>query len=394
MKPATIQASPKMNFEISRYSCDSEDHIDQIARLKTINWGLDFEVFRSYAKWNYIDRPHTKPPLIYFVRVGEEVVAMRCAYETAWQVKNASTRFYALCSADLLILQEYRNKGLYKEFANYVMEDLCKMGVQYFFSFTATPLNSIISLSIGWKAIGKINIMKKQFQTNRSKAISLAKNIAGPRSIKLLKKAGLNLILKRRRKENSQRNDAIYHRARTQFPSHISLENKPRPLEMSRLVDSALPKDKITLVRDESFFHWRYNNPLSKYRFLYWCDHGLKGYLVLQSHLYSIESLGTYNIFELEATNSSIKIELLDAMISIMNDGSISVWTNMLDQDSYEFLVSKGFKEENSTKSVNEHTRIMLIRPIGKHDEKIEFQGLNLLDADNWDFKMILMHDH
>lgn len=383
-----------MNFEIFRYSCDFEDHIDQIARLKTINWGLDFDVFRSYAKWNYLDRPHSKPPLIYFVRVGEEIVAMRGAYETTWQVKNAPTRFNALCSADLLILQEYRNKGLYKEFANYVMDDLCKMGVQHYFSFTATPLNAMISLSIGWKAIGKINIMKKQFRTNRSKAISLAKNIAGPRAIKLLKKAGLNLILKRRRKDNSQRNDEIYHRARMQFPSRISLENTPRPLEMSRLVDSTLPKDKITLVRDESFFQWRYNNPLSKYRFLYWYDDGLKGYLVLQSHLYSIESLGTYNIFELEATDSSIKIELLNAMTSIMNDVSISVWTNMLDQVSYEFLESKGFKEENSAKSVKEHSRTILIRPIGKHDEKIEFQGLNLLDADNWDFKMILMHDH
>ncbi|MEW6144884.1 MAG: hypothetical protein AB1598_07700 [Thermodesulfobacteriota bacterium] len=383
-----------MNFEISRYSCDSENHIDQIARLKTINWGLDFDVFRSYAKWNYLDRPHSKPPLIYFVRLGEETVAMRGAYETTWQVNNASPRFHAFCSADLLILQEYRNKGLYKEFASYVMEDLCKMGVRYFFSFTATPLNSIISLSIGWKAIGKINVMEKQFQTNRSKAISLAKNLAGPRAIQLLKKARLNLILKRRRKDDPQKNDVIDNRARTQLPSSITLENRPRPLEMARLVDSTRPKDKITLVRDESFFDWRYNNPLSKYRFLYWYDDGLKGYLVLQSHLYSLESLGTYNIFELEAINSSVKIDLLNAVISIINEGSITVWTNMLDQDSYEFLVSNGFKEKNSAKIINETTRTMLIRPIGKHDDKIEFQGLNLLDADNWDFKMILMHDH
>lgn len=383
-----------MNFEILRYSCDFEDHIDQIARLKTINWGLDFDVFRSYAKWNYLDRPHSNPPLIYFARVGEEIVAMRGAYETTWQVNKASPRFNALCSADLLILKEYRNKGLYKEFAEYVMEDLCKMGVRYFFSFTATPLNSMISLSIGWKAIGKINTMKNQFRTNRPKAISLAKNLAGPRAIKFLKKAGLNLILERRRKDDPQRNDVIDNRARTHLPSRMRLENRPRPLEMARLVDTTLPKDKITLVRDESFFAWRYNNPLSKYRFLYWYDDGLKGYLVLQSHLYSIESLGTFKILELEASNSSIKIELLNAVISIMNEGSISVWSNMLDQDSYEFLASKGFKEENSTKSVQDSLRTMLIRPIGKHDDEIVFQGLNLLDSDNWDFKMILMHDH
>ena len=58
-----------MDHEILKYSDDFENHIDQIARLKTINWGLDFDVFRSYVKWNYIDRPHSKPPIIYFVRV-------------------------------------------------------------------------------------------------------------------------------------------------------------------------------------------------------------------------------------------------------------------------------------------------------------------------------------
>jgi hypothetical protein len=142
------------------------------------------------------------------------------------------------------------------------------------------------------------------------------------------------------------------------------------------------------------FFRWRYNNPLSKYLFLYWYDDGLKGYLVLQSHLYSMESGGTHNIFELEAADSSIKIELIDTLISLMNSGSISTWANMLDRDSYDFLVSRGFKEDNSKKSVRYTPRTILIRPLGKDNNKVEFQGLNLLDAKSWDYKMIYLHDH
>jgi len=236
--------------------------------------------------------------------------------------------------------------------------------------------------------------MKKQFLTNRSKAISAAKRLAGPRVIKLLKKAGLNSILKNGQTDYSQTDENAYKHTKTQLTSSISVENKPRPLEMSRLVADTLPIDKITLVRDESFFHWRYNNPLSKYRFFYWCDHEMKGYLVLQNHIYGVESIGSYNLFELEATTPQIKIELLKAMISIMKDGAISVWKNMLDQDSYEYLVSKGFREESIRESINTPARHMLIRPIGKHNDKIEFQGLNLLDENNWDFKMIYMHDH
>lgn len=114
---------------------------------------------------------------------------------------------------------------------------------------------------------------------------------------------------------------------------------------------------------------------------------------MLQSLLYSTESGGSHNIFELEAADPSIKIELLNTLISLMNSGSISTWANMLDRDSHDFLVSRGFKEDNSAKGI-EPPRTMLIRPLGKDNDKFEFQGLNLLDANNWDFKMIYMHDH
>ncbi len=383
-----------MDYTISKYSDDFENHIDQIARLKTINWGLDFDVFRSYVKWNYIDRPHSKQPIIYFVRSGDEIVAMSGVYETTWQLKGATARFSALCSADILILQEYRNKGIYKEMANFVMEDLDRMGVQHFFSLNATPLNTMISLSMGWKSIGEIKIIKKQFQSKGSRAMALAKKLAGPYARKLLRKTGINMILKRRKRDNSARIEMIYHNPGTQLPPHILLDNKPRPAEMALLVNSTLPSNKITQVRDEMFFRWRYNNPLSKYLFLYWYGDGLKGYLVLQSHLYSVESGGAHSIFELEATDASIKIELLNTLISLMNSGSISTWANMLDRDSYDFLVSKGFKEDNLPKSAKEPPQTILVRLLGQENNKIEFQGLNLLDSKSWDYKMIYLHDY
>ena len=273
------------------------------------------------------------------------------------------------------------------------MEDLERMGVQHFFSFNATPLNAMISLSMGWKSVGEIKIIKKQFQRKESRAMALAKKLAGPYARKLLRKTGISMILKRRKRDNSQRIDMIYHNPRTQLPPRILLDNKPKPAEMALLVNSTLPENKITQVRDEMFFRWRYNNPLSKYLFLYWYDDGLKGYLVLQSHLYSMESGGSHNIFELEATDSSIKIELLNTLISLMNSGSISTWANMLDRDSYDFLVSKGFKEDNSAKSVKKPPRTILIRLLGQDNNKIEFQGLNLLDSKSWDYKMIYLHD-
>jgi hypothetical protein len=286
-----------------------------------------------------------------------------------------------------LILQEYRGKGIFKQLTNYYKEDLDKMGVEYIFSFNPTPLNTTISLSRGWKSIAKINIMKKQYLKRGFDAIAIARKLAGPYAGKLLRRTGIGTILRRGLKDNTQRMDAIYHSGSAQLPARISLDDKPRPAEMALLVNSILPENIITLVRDESYFHWRYNNPLSKYLFLYRYDGSLKGYLVLQSYIYSTESIGSHNIFELEAADSSIKVELLNALISIVNSGSISVWTSMLDRDVYDYLASQGFKE-------SDYTQTVMIRAIGEYIHKMEFQGLNLADEKNWDLQMIYMHDH
>lgn len=382
-----------MDRKIFKHSDDFESHIDQIARLKTINWGLDFDVFRSYVKWNYIDQPHSKQPIIYFVHAGNEIVAMRGVYESRWRVKGWSECLSALCSADLLILRKYRNKGIYKELASFVMDDLDKIGARYFLGFNATPLNTIISLSAGWKSVGKIRTIKKQFQTKQSRVMGLVKKIADPYAGKLLGNAGMSMIRKWSGRSNSRRIDMIHNKPGAELLPSIFLDVKPRPEEMSALVNGTLPENRITPVRDEAYFRWRYNNPLSKYLFLYSYDGGLKGYLVLQSHVYSMESGGSHNILELEAADSSIKIELLNTLLTLMNSGSISTWGNMLDQDSYDFLVSRGF-EEDSAKGVKEPPRTVLIRPLNEHYNKIEFRGLNLLDANNWDFQMTYMHDH
>ncbi len=374
-----------MDRVILKYSEDFEKHVDQIARLKTLNWDLDFDVFKSYVRWNYLERPHSRPPAIYFVCIGEEIVAMKGEYETTWQLKNASARFSALCPADLLILKEYRNKGIYRELDNYVMEDLSKTDIEYSLSFNATPLNTLISLSLGCKSLGQIEIMRKQILTRTHPLITLTK--------RLLKKFGVHKIIRRKARNNVQIIDSIHQSARTKPSSRILIENNPRPAEMARLLNRILPQDKITLVRDEKFFHWRYNNPLSKYLFLYWFDDDLKGYLVLQSHKYGDAAIGTYNIFELEATNSLIKIELLDFLLSITKSGSISVWKTMLDQETYNFAVSKGFVSDKTTPSAKEPPLTILIRQIDK-DNDMRFQGLNLLDGGNWDLKMVYMHDH
>lgn len=161
------------------------------------------------------------------------------------------------------------------------------------------------------------------------------------------------------------------------------------PDEMASLVKKLTPNNKIILARDEKFFGWRYKNPLSSYLFVYWLDEELKGYLVAQTPLYNYHSMIDFNIVELEAVRSEIKIELLKTLISILGFRSITIWSNMLDEDCKKFLTSNGFCETSSGKSVVDYTPTVLIRTMNQPEDKTEFSGYNILDMNNWDLKMI-----
>jgi len=381
-----------MNLEITRHSDDFEDQIGRMARLKTANWGLDPDVFRSYVKWNYADRPESVRPIVYFASSGGETIAMRAIYETSWRVKGGAGRHQILCSGDLLILEAHRGRGIYRELTGFVMDDLANSGAGYLLSMNPTPRNAAISLSSGWKGLGEIAPMKKEFRTPGRKALELVRKIAEPHARKLLTESGVGFIRRMRKPKNSRRISSVGGKV-AGLPAYVTVDTSPRPAEMAALVEATLPENKLTPLRDERFFRWRYNNPLSDYLFLYYNDGGLKGYLVLQSHVYSMEYGGSRNILELEGSDSRVKTVLLKALLSLVNSGTISIWGSMLDEAGREYLLSEGFGDD-SAKGTGGSPHTVMLRPFGEGNDEVRFRGLNLLDAKSWDFIMTSMNDH
>jgi hypothetical protein len=220
--------------------------------------------------------------------------------------------------------------------------------------------------------------------------MELVKMIAEPPVRKLLTESGIGSIRKMGKQKNSRRINTVQGR---DLPAGVTVDLKPRPAEMAALAEATLPENKLTPLRDETFFRWRYNNPLSEYLFLYYSDGGLKGYLVLQSHVYSMEYGGSHNILELEGIDSHVKTELLKSLLSLVNSGTISIWSNMLDEAGRDYLASAGFKDDLA-KGTGEFPHTVMLRPLGKGGYEIEFNGLNLLDAISWDFIMTSMNDY
>ncbi len=376
-----------MQYTITRYSENFENHIDQIAELKATNWDLDVDLFRAYIKWNYIDRPNSNPPILYLARSEEGVIAMRGFYESKWRLGNSSKSFHSLSPADFLIKQQYRNTGLYSKMLNYTAQDLEDSDYPYFFNFNATPTNLIGCLSTGWKSIGRIKSIHKQIPLKDPLPVKYAKSILRKAGIyNSIRALGLKIF---KLKNNSDMLKIMHDRSAAGIHSRILVTDKPKPKEMARLINDLKPKNKIFLPKNESFFNWRYSNPLSKYLFLYCYDDSLKGYLIIQSH--KEPSIGNFNIIDLEAVDASVQIELLNHLMMIMHPGSISVWESMLDINNLEYMKAKGFTEQISNKSVKDGFQTVLVKPLGGNSFK--YEDINLLNPESWDLKMLYMHD-
>lgn len=149
-----------MNYEMVKYD---SIYNDQICTIEKELWSPDFNVNQSYLQWKYFENPYTELPKIYLALKDDKLVAVRGMCETKWQAGNSTESFIAPCAADLCILPEYRNKGLYTELMKFVINDLRDMGYEYIFNFSANPANLISSLAMGWKSIGRIKIMRKEF---------------------------------------------------------------------------------------------------------------------------------------------------------------------------------------------------------------------------------------
>jgi len=58
----------------------------------------------------------------------------------------------------------------------------------------------------------------------------------------------------------------------------LSIDDAPRSIEMADLI-AQIPLDgRMCHVRDAEYLNWRYCNPRSAYRFLFWGERELQGY--------------------------------------------------------------------------------------------------------------------
>ena len=379
----------------------------KLVNLQAHLWGQDQAVRAAYFDWKYNWNPYVDGIYIYLAFCNEKLVGMVGAYGVQWEIGDAGQSWPALCFADLIIIPDHRHGNLLQNLMSFALEDLSDTDYAYVFDLSAAPQLTLVLLMQGWR---RVFIQTAQRETHQATTSGQGQ--------KNEKRRSWIASVYRQSRRYSRRVPMLastYHRLRGLFSRcadeprstfadldrnagqreanpYISLSKTSRPRAKAELVERIGTDGRIRHVRDEQYFSWRFQNPLSEYRFLFWDDGRFDGYLALQSKC-ACEADGWAYIVDWEATNGRVWTDLLQAVIQLGNFDGLYIWSETLSGDAKEWLREAGFYFLNKTGKVRndsqgENIFVKAICPASPQSRWV-LNNQDLLDARNWDLRMI-----
>jgi GNAT superfamily N-acetyltransferase len=373
------------NYEFVRYQPDLKG---QVVELQTHLWSPSLALNTAYFEWKYERNPYLDEPLIYLAMYHGKSIGMRGFFGAQWEGGVPAQRFTSLYADDMVIAPEHRRRGLVSELMTSAFEDLDEQGYEYVFNLSAGEVTLHSSLSMGWRSAGWAHPMRRQsWRTALQSRFLGAMNRLPVVSRKL---AGFGS--QRSTRSHCSLDDVdlkCVSRVLRCIPP-ISVQDAPRCAAMAELVERIGSTGRIRHVRDSQYFQWRFQNPLSRYRFLFWEEDRLEGYLVLQEYT-SEYSPDVLNIVDWEASNAAILSGLLQAAVSVFAKARrLIIWSATLPPPTIALLQMNGFHSVRHPKAAPSPPAI-LVRPIhrGQLDGEWMLAGRRLLDLASWDLRML-----
>ena len=344
-------------YDIVPYSADLDA---QIAELQTHLWSGEPALNDAYLRWKYFENPFLRDVLIRVALSEGRAVAMRGLFGAAWEVDGPHSRFVLPHADDLVVASQYRNRGIARHVMRATLAAGADRGFPYAVSLGAGSVTLVSSLADGWRAAGSFRSAWYTARPTRGAASS-----------------GRTLF------------DRLDGSA-GQSGGPMSLAAEPRPVDMAALV-ARLPWDgRIRHVRDAAYLSWRFRNPLHEYRFLFWNDGGLQGYLVLQRYRSERADRHCVNIVDWEAASEHVRAGLLRAALAWGRFARVQVWTAGADASQRRLLRAEGFADAEPS-SVRTRSSALLVHRLetARPDQTWKLGRRNLLDVEDWDLRML-----
>lgn len=365
-----------MGYEIVAYTPALDA---QIARLQTSLWSSDPDLNAAYLRWKYGDNPFLGDRMIQLATLHGYVVGMRGMFGSLWEV-DAAERHLLPYADDFVVAPAHRNRGLATRIMNASLADAARRGFPFAVNLGSSPVTFMSSVAAGWRSAGTYGAM---WRTRTS----------DPRLERL-----------RRRAQRSRwywRLNAWRHalwppagpftfldrNARPTAPA-VTVARAARVDEMAALV-ARIPWDgRIRHVRNAAYFAWRFRNPLHEYRFLYWHDGGLQGYLVLQRSVSDLADAAIVSVLDWEASDDRVRAGLLDAALRCGRFERVHALVRDLEDPAARLLRQRGFAPREA-KDLRERSRGVLVRRLGSAAEPWRLGSRNLDDIRDWDLRMV-----
>lgn len=365
-----------MSYEILRYRPEFRPGVVALQRyLVSPDAGLN----DSYFRWKHEVNPYTSEPLVYVALSNGDVAGMRAFQGARWQLGDNGAIAFWPCACDFVVDPAHRGNKLFRKIMDFALADLAERGIGPLLNWSASPITYGASLRTGWRLVGPYNgwarhtvrARRVRRWAERIRRFPLAWRVADlPTSFFL--GAGFDTL------------DAAW--ARDKGNATITLSPHPRPEAMADL-SRGTGTHRVQHVRDATYYRWRFGNPLSEYRFVFFGESGLQGFLVLR-----VARLGDgadISIVDWAATTLDILGAMLARVVETGGYDSLSIWSAALDADSLARLQGLGLVPEDQTRGLPGYRPGLLATgprgaEIGQADP---VAAAHLAGLDRWDLR-------
>jgi len=350
----------------------------QLVRLQRHLWRGDEALNTAYLEWKYERNPYLPSPLICLVLHEGNAVGMRGMFGSCWEIGTDAERFVVPCGDDLVIAPDHRHRGLFGRIMGATVATLVAHGYPVTFSLSAGVVALTGSLAKGWRSVGPVREVSR-FAGATSWASRVATRAQPWPGVRRLANA-----VSRLRRHPFRHLDSVA--SRTPAAGAIWCPREPQPEAMADLVRRLGHDGRLRHVRDAPYLAWRFGNPLHDYRFLLAGNDRLEGYLVLQTY----RRAGRVNIVDWEATSPVVARALLGAAIDWGQFADLSTWTMSLPPETERLLGERGFRPVTWHRLMP-RGRVVLVRSVSPSSGEPgpALGGRSLLDAANWDMRML-----
>ncbi len=359
----------------------------ELIELQAHLWRRDPATRAAYFDWKYVRNPYADDTFIYVAFQGDQLVGMVGAHGAQWQAGEHAKPFPGLCLGDLVIHPEHRQGNLASELTAHALHDLSSTSHVYALDFSAYRHTALILLFQGWRSFFVQTACRSLGDVPHP--VTRFSSLAAP--ARRLRKLALDPIVRRLASPRPAFADLDANAGRQATTPNVTLGQVPRPREMAQLAERIGHDGRIRHVRDEQYFSWRFDNPLSEYRFLYWDDGQLEGYLVLYMKVADPGEEDLVYIVDWDATSAPVWQGLIDAALAWGDFDRISIWSDSLSESAKELLRDSGFDfrdKTGNTLSDLDGTQV-LIAQLDAQRQPSDWTacGRDVMDPAQWDLR-------